>query len=98
VFLGDPNCADGIYPRTYDKVQIELTVKNFRWWLIFAFALFMARPTTKRCTMCVDRWRDHEIPAVSAPAEEPLNANLLKSDFDSAKFILNQKLSAGQMR
>jgi hypothetical protein len=73
-------------------------VKNFRWWLIIAFALFMARPTTKRCTMCVDRWKDNESPALSAPSDKPLNEILLKSDFDSTKFILNQKVSANEMR
>lgn len=31
-------------------------MKDYRWWLVLAFALFMARPTKQRCIMCLDRF------------------------------------------
>jgi hypothetical protein len=51
-------------------------VKSFRWCLIVAFALFMARPSNKRCTMCIDSQGPCALPTQlnewSQPTDEKL--------------------------
>jgi hypothetical protein len=66
---------------------IEPIVKSFRWILILLFALLMARPSTKRCSTCVDSCslnfaaNPGEFVDVSRAMQEPI-APVTSSEFE----------------
>lgn len=51
-------------------------MKSFRWCLIVAFALFMARPSNKRCTMCIDSQGPCALPTQTNECSKPADKEL----------------------